>query len=182
MLLSVGRQEYQKGQRYLIEAMRQIETDRVVLLVAGREGHATGELRAAAADLASVRFLGHRDDLPEILAAADVFVFPSLYEGLGGSLIEAMALGLPIIASDLPAVREVVRQGSNALLVEPASSTALAVAIDQLARHDAVAARFGAESREIFLERFTLDRSTKAMVDLYQRLCPNVRLRSPSSN
>lgn len=184
VLLSVGRQEYQKGQRYLLEAMRLLSTDHapVKLLVAGREGHATSELRGLASGLPSVRFLGHRDDLPEILAAADVFVFPSLYEGLGGSLIEAMALGLPIVASELPAVREVLREGENALLVEPASPSAIASSIDRLAGDPALSERFGKRSREIFLERFTLERSAARMIELYERLGPDVRLPSASAN
>ena len=171
VLVGVGRQEFQKGGRYLLEAMEMLAEPRPVLLVAGRRGDASAELerlreRPALRD--RVRFLGHRDDVPELLAAADVFVFPSLYEGLGGAVIEAMALGLPIVASDLPAIREVLEEGRNALLVEPGSSTALAAALDEMVSDTDRARAFGTRSREIFEERFTLERSTRRMVAWYR--------------
>ena len=125
-----------------------------------------------------MRFLGHRDDAPEVLAAADVFVFPSLYEGLGGALIEAMALGLPIVASDLPAIREVVEPGSNALLVEPGSPADLADAIVALADDPERRRRMGARSRAIFEDRFTLERSARRMLDLFERVATDGRDRS----
>src|SRR5205823_1865576 len=105
-------QERQKAQWALLEAVpRLVERQPdVVVLVAGREGNATSELALRMRDpivRAHVRVLGHRADVPDLLAASDVFAFPSIFEGLGGSVIEAMALGLPIVASDLSALREV---------------------------------------------------------------------------
>ena len=136
--MTLGRQEFQKGQWHLIEAMPEVlsQEPEAVLLLAGREGNSSERLRraVASADVGSaVRFLGHRNDAPEILAAADVFVFPSLYEGLGGVLIQAMALGLPIVASDLPAIREVVEADANALVVTPGRPDDLETAILALA-------------------------------------------------
>jgi len=124
VLLNVGRQEYQKGQRYLLEAVAEFRRERpeTVALIAGREGNATRDLEALHGRLAlgdSVRFLGQREDVGDVLSAADVFVFPSLYEGLGGALLEAMAMGLPIVASDLPAIREVLGGADDATLVAP---------------------------------------------------------------
>jgi glycosyltransferase involved in cell wall biosynthesis len=117
-----------------------------------------------------VRFLGHRTDIPEILAAADLFVFPSLYEGLPGAVMEAMALGLPIIASNIDAVREVVQEGCNATLVSPASTADLASAIEALLRDRERARRFGQCSRHIFEERFTLERSMAPEVQLFHEV------------
>jgi glycosyltransferase involved in cell wall biosynthesis len=114
--------------------------------------------------------LGHRNDLPEVLAASDVFAFPSLYEGLGGAAIEAMALGLPVLASDLPALREVVENGASALLVPPADPFALATALARLLDNEALRRRLGARGREIFRARFTLDRSQERMIELYREL------------
>lgn len=175
VVVTVGRHEYQKGQAFLVEAVRILldRYPRMVLLIAGRDGHATPELRRLGADRAvgaKIRLLGHRDDVPEILAAADVFAFPSLLEGLGGAVIEAMALGLPVVASDIPALREVVDHGSNAELIESGSVRALAAALDGLLSDRNRMFQFGIHSRRLFEQRFSLDRSIDRMVDLYNRV------------
>jgi glycosyltransferase involved in cell wall biosynthesis len=176
VILNVGRQEYQKGQRFLLEAMPAVRSrdPRAVLLIAGRKGNASDDLQALKQQLGiddeTVRFLGHHEDIPSLLAAADVFAFPSLFEGLGGALIEAMALGLPVIASDVPAVAEVVEAGRSGLLVPPASATDLAAAIGEVLGDDGMAREFGARGREIFIDRFTLSRSTARMIELYRTL------------
>ena len=175
VVLNVGRQEYQKAQRDLLEAFALVapRRPRAVLLIAGREGNASAELarRRSASPVADrIRFLGHRDDVPDLLAAADVFAFPSLYEGTGGAAIEAMALGLPIVTSDIDAMREVVDDGRNALLAPPHAPRPLADAIVALLDDPARRLAFGTRSREIFEARFTLERSARAMVALYDRV------------
>jgi glycosyltransferase involved in cell wall biosynthesis len=175
VVVNVGRQEYQKGQRHLLEAIMALAPSRprLKLLLAGRRGASSPEIDGLLRDptLANrVQILGHRHDVPDLLAAADVFAFPSLFEGLGGSVIEAMGLGLPIVAADVPAVREVVEEGGNALLVPAASSVGLADSLAQILDHPEMAGGFGRRSRQIFLERFTSSRSTAAMIALYERL------------
>ena len=175
VVVTVGRQEFQKGQRYLLEAVAALAPRRphLRLLIAGRRGASSPELDRllAVPELAGrVHVLGHREDVPDLLAASDLFAFPSLLEGLGGSVLEAMALGLPIVASDLPAIREIVEQGENALLVPVAAADELAEAIDRILQDPSLARAFGQRSREIFLERFTSTRSTEAMIDLYRQL------------
>jgi glycosyltransferase involved in cell wall biosynthesis len=175
VLVTVGRQEYQKGHRVLLEAVARLLPRRpdLVTLVAGRRGHATAELEALHARLglgSAVRFLGHRQDVPEVLAAADLFVFPSLYEGLPGALIEALASAVPVVASDVPGVGEVVRAGENALLVPPERPAELAAAIDGLLRDPGRRAAFGDASRRIFEEEHTLERSVAGMVRLYEEM------------
>jgi glycosyltransferase involved in cell wall biosynthesis len=181
VLVTLGRQEYQKGQRFLLEAIEllAVRWPRVILLLGGRKGEASDELVALTRhrEIGSrVRMLGHREDVAEILAAADVYVFPSLWEGLGGSLIEAMAVGLPIVASDIPAVAEVLEEGQNAVLASPGSANALAGAIDGMLSDPARARAFGARSRRIFEERFTLERSVIGLVDMYNRLLARASL------
>lgn len=175
VIVAVGRQEFQKGHRYLLEAMPTIASvrPRALLLLAGRDGAETDHLRGVVEHPPLdrvVRFLGHRSDLPEVLAASDVLAFPSLWEGLGCALIEAMALRLPIVASDLEPVREVVEGGRGALLVAPRDPLALGTAICRLLEDPARARSLGAAGREIFLRRFTLSRSTQRMVELFQRI------------
>jgi len=174
VILTVGRQEYQKGHRFLIEAMQEVTRlrPRALLLVAGSRGRHTPIVEHLIEQNRNVRvrLLGHRDDVPDLLAAADVFAFPSLYEGAAGALLEAMAMGLPIVASRIPAIESVVEENRNALIVDRASVGPLARAIaDLLADRDAARA-FGLRSREIFEARFTLERSAARMVEFYRRL------------
>jgi glycosyltransferase involved in cell wall biosynthesis len=175
VLVTVGRQEFQKGQRYLIEAMAELSGIRpnMVLVIVGRRGHASEELERVWRETElgdRIRFLGFTEDVPEILAAADLFVFPSLYEGLPGAVIEAMASGLPIVASDIDATREVLEPGRNALLVPPASASHLAGGILRLLCEGETRRRFGSRSRAIFEERFTLQGSVLRMAALYERV------------
>jgi glycosyltransferase involved in cell wall biosynthesis len=173
VLVSVGRQEFQKGQRYLIEAMVELSRLRpkTILLIVGRRGHASEELEQLHRETElgdRVRFLGFVEDVPEILAAADVFALPSLYEGLPGVLIEAMATGLPIVAADIDATREVLEPDRNAILVPSASPSHLAGAILRLLGEEETRRGFGLRSRSIFEERFTLDGSVRHMVAMYE--------------
>jgi glycosyltransferase involved in cell wall biosynthesis len=174
VIVNVGRQEFAKGQVHLLRALAQLaDRPKLVLLIAGRKGTVSAGLRTESRRLGldgRVRFLGHRNDVPEVLAAADLFVFPSLYEGLGGALIEAMALGLPLVASNLEAVREIVEEGGNGLLAPPRDPSLLAGRIAELLDDQSRARRFGARSRVIFEQRFTADRFTARMVQLYHRL------------
>ena len=175
VLVNVGRHDYQKGQIYLLQAIPALleKHPGLAVAIAGRSGAMTGELKKAAENMGiteRVHFLGHYDHVPELLAAADLFVFPSLFEGLPGAVIEAMALGLPVVAFDIPPNREVVEPGKNALLVPAGSAEALSEAIDQILQNDSVRLAFSQRSREIFEERFTLKRSVGRMIELYKRL------------
>ena len=180
VLITVGRHEYPKGHSYLITAMPKLVNyfPQLKLLIAGREGVTTPELKQLCAQAGlndKVRFLGHRNDIPDLLAAADLFVFPSLYEGLPGAVIEAMALSLPIVASNIGPVQEVVEDGVNALLVTPKSAVQLATAIHSLLNDSVQMRAFGKRSRAIFEERFKLERSAAQMVELYQKVVANGR-------
>jgi glycosyltransferase involved in cell wall biosynthesis len=175
VIVAVGRQEFQKGHRFLLEAMPSILSThpKAVLLMAGRRGEETEHLERLAGRPpldGAVRFLGHRDDLPDVLAAADLFAFPSLWEGLGGAVLEAMALSLPIVASRLDPVAEVVEDGRCAVLVPPRDPPALAAAISSVLADRDLATGLGSRGREIFLRRFTLERSTERMIALCRRL------------
>jgi glycosyltransferase involved in cell wall biosynthesis len=89
---------------------------------------------------------------------------------LPGAVIEAMALGLPIVASDIDPVRETVEEGRNALLVKPASPTELASAIERLLEDRLTAQTFGRRGREIFDERFTLEQSMARLLTFYRQV------------
>ncbi len=171
VLITVGRQEYQKGQRYLLEAMPALAErwPELVALLVGRDGHSSAELRDLASSLElgdRLRFLGHRTDVADLLTAADIFVFPSVYEGLGGASLEAMAMGLPMVVADIPALREVVTPGENGVAVPAADSAALAEAIAGLLSNPEQRRLFGDRSIEIFEERFSAADAIPRSVDL----------------
>ena len=174
LVVAVARQERAKGLDRLLEAHVVVRTHHpgAVLVVAGREGNQSAELGAQADRLGlgdSVRFLGVRDDVPDLLCAADVFVLPSRWEGLGGVLLEAMAVEAPIVASDLPAVREIVEDGVTGVLVDAADPRRLAQAVTGVLDDRPGAAARAAAARSVFLERYTVDRVAEAMVAFYRR-------------
>lgn len=173
LVLAVGRQEFQKGHVHLVEAFGALAQDRpaAVLAIAGRTGNATADLGAAIAALDDpdrVRVLGHRDDVADLLVAADVFAMPSRYEGTAGAAIEALALEAPVVASDLAGTRGVLRHGDNALLVPPARPDELRRALAEVLDDPASAHERAARGRALFEERFTLDRSAERMAALYR--------------
>jgi glycosyltransferase involved in cell wall biosynthesis len=175
VLLNVGRQEFQKGQRTLFEAFEVIAAayPDAVLLVAGRTGQSSAELeerRRRSAHRDRIRILGARDDVPELLAAADVFVSSSLYEGLPGAVLEAFALGVPVVASDIPSHRDVVADGASGLLVPGEDAPSLAAAIRRVLDDVALARALAARGREEFATRFMLDVSVRRMIELYDRV------------
>jgi glycosyltransferase involved in cell wall biosynthesis len=108
--------------------------------------------------------------VPDVLAASDVFAFPSLYEGFPGAVIEAMALGLPVIASRLPTLREVVEEDGSGLLVPARSPERLADAMGRVLDDPDAERQLGRRGRELFLTRLTAEQSHRRMIDLYERL------------
>ena len=158
VILAVGRLVPVKGHRYLIEAMPRVSAQfpRARLLIVG-EGWLESELRALvnARGLDShVRFLGRRSDVPSLMAAADVFAFPSLWEGLGVARSEAAMRGGPCITSDRPPMTEVIEHGKSGICVPIRDPGPLADAILGLAADRARARALGDEARRQALERF----------------------------
>jgi glycosyltransferase involved in cell wall biosynthesis len=175
VILTAGRQDPQKDQVTLLAAFDRVAMDHpdALLLVAGRKGSSTPVLEAEQARMRHadrVRMLGHRDDVPELMAAADVFAFPSAWEGLGGAAIEAMALGLPVVASDIPALHEVVAEGVTGLFVPSKQPVMLARALSSLLDDPQRARGLGAAGLRVFMDRFTIERSAQRMRDLYMEL------------
>jgi glycosyltransferase involved in cell wall biosynthesis len=118
---------------------------------------------------AGITLLGHVADIRTVWARAHIAVLPSRREGLPKSLIEAAACGRPMVATDVPGCREVVRPDTG-LLVPAADPAALARAIATLAQSPDLRARFGAAARALAVERFSADAIGHATVDLYQRI------------
>jgi glycosyltransferase involved in cell wall biosynthesis len=127
-----------------------------------------------------VELLGERDDVPELLARADVFVLSSHSEGLPISILEAMATGLPVVASNVGGVAEVVVDGGTGLLVPPGDAQSLATAIERLLEDPALCRRFGEAGRIRVAEHFDQAAVQQAHLDLYRRVLARRGLPLPS--
>jgi glycosyltransferase involved in cell wall biosynthesis len=135
------------------------------------DGRVRAEALARELDLgARVSFLGIRRDVPNLVAAADVFTMTSLWEGLGLVFLEAMAAARPILATQVSAVPEVVADGRTGLLVPPRDAAAWSDAAARLAADPALRARFGEEGRAVCIARFGLERMIDETLAVYSRL------------
>jgi glycosyltransferase involved in cell wall biosynthesis len=171
---NVGRLALQKGQRHLIAAMPLLleRVPRARAIIAGG-----GDLEDYLRDLANemgvgerVHVLGPRKDVPALMHAIDVFVMPSIWEGFGLVLLEAMAAGRPIVASRVATIPEVVAEGETGLLVPAGDPLALATALAELADQPEVAARMGEAGRERLRRRFSLEKMVGDTELLYREL------------
>jgi L-malate glycosyltransferase len=115
----------------------------------------------------AVSFLGHCETVPEQLAGADVFVLPSRSEALPNALLEAMAAGLPVVASAVGGILEVLEEGKTGLLVPAGDSRALADALIRLMGDTALAERLGAAARAHVETRYSFDRMVASFEDIY---------------
>ena len=169
----IARLTEQKGHRYLFEAMASAPALRDVHLLVVGDGDLRGAIRAQvdAAGLSSrVHVLGARRDLGNLLAAMDVFVLPSLWEGLPLSLVLAMGAQLPCVATSVAGIPEVVEDGRTGLLVPPGDSVALASALTRLFGDAGLRQRLGRDARAAVLPRFGVDGYVSAVTRLYDRL------------
>jgi glycosyltransferase involved in cell wall biosynthesis len=171
---NVGRLALQKGQRHLIAAMPLLleRVPQAHLVIAGG-GELEEYLRelADSFDVASrVHVLGARKDVPALMHAIDVFAMPSIWEGFGIVLLEAMAAGRPIVASRVATIPEVVVDGETGLLVAPADPLALAESLAQLAADPALAQRLGEAGRERLRREFSIEKMVGDTETLYREL------------
>jgi glycosyltransferase involved in cell wall biosynthesis len=114
-----------------------------------------------------ITFLGHREDVSELLTQADIFVLPSRSEAFPNSAIEAMAAGLPVVASAVGGLLDLVDHGRTGLLVDPGSPAQLAHALRQLLTDRRLAARLGEAARAEVTQRYSFERMVTTFEDLY---------------
>ena len=169
-LLSVGRMRAPKDFVTLVRAMAALEPGSACLRIAGdgpdRAAVASEVARLGLGD--SVELLGTRSDVPELLAGADVFVLSSDSEGLPMSVLEAMAAGVPVVASAVGGVPEAVSEGETGTLVPPRDSAALAQALIRLVADPALRARLGEVGRRRVEREFSLARFEREHLELYR--------------
>ena len=181
IVLTAGRYSEQKGHCYLVEAIpavRERLPDAHFVWVGS--GPLEDDLCACIADKdlnACVHLLGKRGDVPELLAASDLFVLPSLFEGLPLIVLEAMAAGKPVVATNVCGSAETVRDRQTGRLVPPRDPDALAGAILEALTQPDLAAAWGRAGRRLFEREFTAARMARETAALYEDLLRGAAIR-----
>jgi glycosyltransferase involved in cell wall biosynthesis len=160
-LLSVGRLRYQKGHDILLRALPKVleKFPNAMLLIAG-EGVLRQELQAEADRLQiskQVQLLGVRDDIYILMTLADLFLFPSRFEGMPNALLEAMGYGLPVIATAVQGVDEIIRDGENGIIVPLDDPVAVSNAILRLLNDPDERQRLGKAAQGTIEKEYTLN-------------------------
>lgn len=169
----VGRLTEQKGLIYLLDAVPRIleNLPQAQLWIIG-DGPLRQNLQSSADQLriaSSVSFYGKRDDVPDLLRQMDVFVLPSIYEGLPTVILESIANGVPVIATDIPGTREIIHAGETGWLVPPRDSAALADCILQTAQDPAGRQQMARDAFES-LKEFSIERAAQRYAAVYRGL------------
>ncbi|MEW6570345.1 MAG: glycosyltransferase [Nitrospirota bacterium] len=174
VIATVGRLTHQKGQKFLLEAIAKLRKlfPQIVLVIAG-DGPLRNELEDFAAVLKitnNVRFLGTRRDIPAILSAIDIFVLPSIWEGLSNALIEAMAAGKPVIATDIQPVREIINSENVGILIAPENCDAIVNYVTLLLNNREFAGKIGRSARERVFSAFNIEVTVNRYMSLFKEI------------
>lgn len=173
MFLTVGRLTTQKGHTVLLDAVAKLKSSANTVFVFAGEGPQKVQLQEQAHRLGvenEIRFLGLRNDINQLLLAADVFVQPSLWEGLSLALLEALFAGIPVLATRVEGVVDVVTDNKSALLVPANDSYALANALDALRNDPSLRRRLAKAGRRRARTHYSIDRMCKSYEALLLKL------------
>lgn len=171
-IVIVGRLDAYKGHAYLLEALAKKELrDRDFILSIAGSGAREQELRSRAERLGisgKVLFLGFRNDINNIVGCADLFVLPSVSEGFPMSLLEAMALKVPCVASRVGGIGEIVENRKTGLLVDPGSADSLANAVSELMDDQSARENIAINGHNRVINDFDVNRNVKLLENLYE--------------
>lgn len=170
LLISVGELSSRKNHQVIIEALSKIKNKNIKLVICG-----VGSLNAYLIELTEqhdlknfVKFLGYRQDVDELMQASDIFVFPSVREGLGLAGIEAMASGLPIITSNVNGIKDYSQDGISGYMYPPHDVEGFARGISSLAKNETLRQKMGKHNSEI-AKKFDKSNTRKIMKNVYSR-------------
>jgi glycosyltransferase involved in cell wall biosynthesis len=170
IVVTVARLDWQKGHSYLFEAIRQIRDAIFVLAGSGPEREALATQASELGIQERVIFLGARNDIPELLASCDLFVLPSIYEGLPLSVLEAMAAGKAVVATAVGGTPEAVLDGKTGLLVQPGDPVALAKAIQEILSDPLLSREMGAAGKARVQQEFSSATMVQHITHFYEEL------------
>ena len=178
VISAVGALEQRKGHRYLIAAIGAIAASgkfRCFIVGQGLIGRVLQDEIAVIRSLDRIKLLGRVDDVRELLWASDAFAMPSLKEGLGVAALEAMASALPVIASDVGGLREVVEDGRTGIIVPPANPEKIASAIRRLAESPELRSQMSAAARSRVVENYSMEQMAARTLALYRECLRKTR-------
>ncbi len=168
IITSVGELNSNKNQQVIIKALKKLAQENIIYLLCG-QGKKKQELQKLCKKLNlndKVVFLGHREDIPEILAISDCFAFPSFREGLGMAAIEAMASGIPIITTKNRGTKEYAEEGKTGFLCNAYDIKSFENAITRLYNNPVLCKKFG-DYNKIKVQKFNIKNIEKVMSNLY---------------
>jgi len=173
IIASIGALADHKGHRFLVEAAPGILRIRDAAFIVAGVGPRRRSLSRLARRLGvedRFRFTGFRSDIGRILASSSVFAFPSLEEGLGTSLLDALLLERPVVATRVGGIPEVIESGEHGSLVPPGDPEALARAILEVLQNPGAAGERALRGRGRVLEEFAVDRMVEGTLEVYRQL------------
>lgn len=175
MILTVGELSERKNQQIIIKAIGKLKNkDKFVLVICGHaivNSSIEANLKKLAEELGvEIRLLGHRLDIPEINTCADIAVIASLREGFGMAGVEAMAVGVPVIGSDVQGIREYIIPGKTGLFCDPTNEYTLADAIVTLTNMDESKKNSMQDECEKMAMKFDVRKSKEKMMEIYKKI------------
>jgi glycosyltransferase involved in cell wall biosynthesis len=177
VVLALARLDWQKGLEFLVRAVPSVPG--ALFRIAG-EGPARPVLEQLATTLGvrqRVEFLGHRTDVADLLTQADVFVLPSILEGLPVSIVEAMAAGVPVVATDIEGSNEIVRNGDTGLLVPPSDADALAAGLLRMLGDSSLRRSVSDRARALVQADYSADTMVRRVEKVYDEVLARARPR-----
>jgi glycosyltransferase involved in cell wall biosynthesis len=175
IILTLARLDKQKGHPYLLRAAVQVPDALFLLAGDGPERAGLENLVQQLGIAGRVLFLGYRQDIADLLKICDMMVLPSLYEGLPLSILEAMAAGKPVIATNIGGTNEAVIDGQTGLLVPPADPPALAAAIRKLIENPLLAGKLAAAGKEQVQREFSVETMICRVTQVYDEILDATR-------
>jgi len=186
LILHVGRFTEEKNHRAILSVfslvLAKCQDARLLLVGEGPLRHSTEQLVAGMKLEDRVKFCGNRDDVDALMSSCDVFLFPSLHEGLPLVVLEAGAAGVPVVGTRIPGLMEAVEEGRSALLHDVSDITGMANSVIRILKHKAFAGTIGQEAKAHVLRTFSSQAAAQRLLTLYADCLRPLSVASPSKD